>query len=875
MDGIWSRACAVLTLALVGTLCAAAPALATDGYVKGKKWNDTNANGVKDTGEQTIKDWWIYVDLDRDGVYDANEPKAKTDSSGNYYIGSIKWWVPNHEPRTYDVRELPASQQPDPSLSACSFPSGCKHTLTFKYSDHQFSGKDFGNYKPAKLIVKKVNVGGDQGDAFGFTTSGSGLSNFTLAASDAPKSFDSLKPGTFSVAETADARYTLTKTECSDGSSVSSIKLSSGETVTCTFTNTQKTGKIKVVKNLIPSNDTGTFDLEVNGKTVVSGGNGANATVTVPTGTNHSVAETGTTLGKYISSLSCTDGTTGTTSGSGITVTAGQTTVCTFTNERKVGKIKVVKRLAPASDSGRFDLKIGDDVVADGVGDGGEGQKFVAPGTYTVSEAGDGTDLAKYASSVECDNGLKADGPSVDVKIDSGESITCTITNTRKTGTIKVVKALLPATDAGRFDLKVGDDVVADGVGDGGNGSKQVDPGTYTVSEAGDGATDLADYLSSVACDNGVTANGTSVAVTVDSNETVTCTITNTRKADLTVTKTEGGSTTLSRDWVFTLTGGPANVDITRSTGDGNPLDFGTLAPGEYTLCETGLPDGWFSSLGVATGGKVCTQITLTAGENGEVAVDNTTPAIGLVKQVRRTGDQAWLKEATLKVGEIAEYQLTVTNEGVGPLVNVAVTDDRCDSAPAYVSGDADNDAELDESETWAYLCDHVITAGDGAQFVNTAKVDATDKRGNPVDDTDTATVKVTTPENPPSDPPTTPPTSQPNGGGAVLPEEVVSGAARMRGPSGCVSKRFNATVRGRQIARVTFFVDGRKVKRVNAKSGQRVFKLGISPTKFGKGIHRVTAKVVFKQASGTKARTLRLSFQRCARQVVAPRFTG
>ena len=36
-----------------------------------------------------------------------------------------------------------------------------------------------------------------------------------------------------------------------------------------------------------------------------------------------------------------------------------------------------------------------------------------------------------------------------------------------------------------------------------------------------------------------------------------------------------------------------------------------------------------------------------------------------------------------------------------------------------------------------------------------------------------------------------------------------------------------------------------------------------------------MTAKVVFKAASGTKARTLRLSFQRCARQVVAPRFTG
>ena len=166
MDGIWSRACAVLALALAGTLCAAAPALATDGYVKGKKWHDVNANGVKDSGEPVVKDWWIYVDVDRDGVYDSGEPQAKTDASGNYSITAIKWWVPNHEPRTYDVREKTVSGQPQP-LDGCSYPAGCKHTLTFKYSSHQFSGKDFGNYKTGKVIVKKVNVGGDQADAFG------------------------------------------------------------------------------------------------------------------------------------------------------------------------------------------------------------------------------------------------------------------------------------------------------------------------------------------------------------------------------------------------------------------------------------------------------------------------------------------------------------------------------------------------------------------------------------------------------------------------------------------------------------------------------------------------------------------------------------
>ncbi len=774
MDGFWSRACAVLTLACAGALCAAAPALATDGYVSGKKWNDVNANGAKDSGEPIVKNWWVYVDIDRDGVYDAGEPSAKTGNDGSYTIGPIKWWVPNHAPRTYDVREK-TTGQPE-AFDGCSYPAGCKHTLTFENSRHIYTGKDFGNYKAGKLIVKKVNVGGDQADAFGFTTSGAGVSDFSLAASDAPKQFGSLKPGTYGVAETADPRYALTSATCDDGSNPSSVKVGSGETVTCTFVNTRKTGKIKVVKQLIPASDPGTFDLKVDGTTAVSGGNGANATVTVPTGTGHSVAETGATLAKYSSSLSCTDGTKGGTSAGGITVTAGATTVCTFTNTRKQGTIKVVKHLIPASDSGRFDLQVGGDVVAAGVGDAGQGSKPVGPGTYAVSEAGD---LAEYRSSIACDNGAKADGTSVDVTVDSGETVICTITNTRK--------------------------------------------------------------------------------------------------ADLTVTKTEGGSSTLSRTWTFTLSGGPDQVALTRTTA-GNPMDFGSLLPGTYTLCEIDLPDGWHSSLGAAAGGKVCTQLELAAGEAGEFTVDNTTPAIKLVKQVRRAGDAAWAKLATLQAGQTAEYLLTVTNEGVGPLVAVDVADDRCDTVPAYVGGDTDLDLELDESEAWTYRCDHVVTAGDGAEYVNTAEVTGTDKRDNPVRDTDTATVRVTTPEPPVTpEPPATPqpPSSQPAGEQQVLPEEIVSGAARLRGPSGCVSKRFKASVRGRSIQRVTFFLDGRKVKRMDAKSGQRVFKLAINPTRYGKGIHRVNARVVFKAASGTKARTLRLSFQRCARQVVAPRFTG
>jgi hypothetical protein len=100
-------------------------------------------------------------------------------------------------------------------------------------------------------------------------------------------------------------------------------------------------------------------------------------------------------------------------------------------------------------------------------------------------------------------------------------------------------------------------------------------------------------------------------------------------------------------------------------------------------------------------------------------------------------------------------------------------------------------------------------------------------------------------------------------------------GRARLSGPSGCVYRTFRASVRGRQIRRVTFFVDGRRVAVIRARDGQRRFSARVTPGRLSLGVHRVTARVVFRTASRTRPRTLVLSFQRCARQAPAPRFTG
>ncbi len=297
---------------------------------------------------------------------------------------------------------------------------------------------------------------------------------------------------------------------------------------------------------------------------------------------------------------------------------------------------------------------------------------------------------------------------------------------------------------------------------------------------------------------------------------------------------------------------------------------FSSLQPGTYGVAE--LPYAGYALAGAeCSDGSDPAAIELSSGETVTCTFTNARPAIDLLKQVRRAGDQEWRKDATLQAGQTAEYLLTVTNAGAGALVGVEVADDRCDASPAYAGGDADGDAELDETEAWTYRCDHVVTAADGAQFVNTAEATATDKHDTPVRDTDTATVNVTPPGTPPADPPA----SRPQDRQEVLPEEIVSGTARMRGPGGCARTAFKTTVTGRRIQQVTFHLDGRQLTRIDAKRGQRSFALRINPRKLGFGVHRVRARVVFAAESRTATRTLRLSFQRCTRQAGTPQFTG
>ena len=147
----------------------------------------------------------------------------------------------------------------------------------------------------------------------------------------------------------------------------------------------------------------------------------------------------------------------------------------------------------------------------------------------------------------------------------------------------------------------------------------------------------------------------------------------------------------------------------------------------------------------------------------------------------------------------------------------------------------------------------------------------------------------VVPPVNPPVNPPAPPvvPTpapapvpvkaTPPAPAGAVKGVEVRRGSARIAAVRACpITSPVTLRVRGREIRRVTFFVDGRRVASVARASSAGLYTARVDPRRLRVGVHRVRARVQFRSGAGP-ARTLNMSFRTCARptQAVQPHFTG
>jgi hypothetical protein len=169
-----------------------------------------------------------------------------------------------------------------------------------------------------------------------------------------------------------------------------------------------------------------------------------------------------------------------------------------------------------------------------------EGTDF---GQYTITEdVPTGWEL----TDLECD---PATGTSTDlgtatatVNLTEGQHYVCTFTNSPQPQ-VRVRKEFDPDTDDGLVEFVVGgnaDDNETDGYGHGG----ETDWYYFNIgddvsfSEAGFDGTDLDDYESSWACDNGASGTGTSGSTgELDAGDAVTCTFTNARKPEVRVRK--------------------------------------------------------------------------------------------------------------------------------------------------------------------------------------------------------------------------------------------------------------------------------------------------------------------------------------------------
>jgi hypothetical protein len=414
---------------------------------------------------------------------------------------------------------------------------------------------------------------------------------------------------------------------CDNGDSPTSVNVGDGETVTCTFTNTQAAA-VTLHKTIVSSNpDSGTFDLKADATVVkAAAADGDSGSATIDPGT-HTITETAASgsLSDYVSAISCTKNGLPYTSGAGTslqaTVAVGDSLDCTLTNSRKP-TITLVKSLVPNADPGRFNLKVGGAIIAGSVGNGGGGTFETVPGTYILSEAAAIGTLSNYASIYSCTRNGNPDtagaGTSLPVTLQYGDNYFCVFGNTRKPS-VTIHKTVVPANDNGRFDLNLDSTVVAKSVPNGGVGTILTSPGNHTVNETGDVAN-LAEYTSVWTCTlNGVKSSGNSTSIppfTFNPGDKLDCTFTNTRKtAKVTVIKKLVPATDTGR---FNL---KVDSAIVASAVGNNGTGSANVYPGSHTVSEA--PTA--TTTGVYTTAISCTKNGNPLGTSATTSITFTT----------------------------------------------------------------------------------------------------------------------------------------------------------------------------------------------------------------------------------------------------------
>ena len=276
----------------------------------------------------------------------------------------------------------------------------------------------------------------------------------------------------------------------------------------------------------------------------------------------------------------------------------------------------------------------------------------VAPGVYTAQELNipAGWSLTNLVCVDPSNNTTVSLGTATaTINLASSETVTCTFTDTQA-GRIEIEKQTLPDGSTQTFDF-TGD--VAGTLGDGDSAGENVVPGSYSSTETVPTGWDLTDITCDDSDSTGDTATGVA-SFEVGPGETVRCVFTNTQRGRIEIEKTESGGTS-ANTFQFELRSGVDIGDPADPTDDvaGSLLGTATipangiavqidglLVPGTYTVCEIVMP-GWSTNLPnqytlviAGDNSRVCTDVTVGAGETVTLQVDNTPPPGGETRTI-------------------------------------------------------------------------------------------------------------------------------------------------------------------------------------------------------------------------------------------------
>ena len=233
------------------------PGVVVQGSIEGVKWNDLDADGIKEAGEPLLSAWGIqlYVDSATSGIvgqWDAGDPLVQTLATGA--DGSYKFAPVVRG--TYFVKEVAQAgwNQTSPDPLDITYPNafGIWGPLVVNEITSNYTQIDFGNYQTAALgdfvwVDSNANGIQDSGEPglSGVTVnlldgSGNLTGKSTTTNASGYYSFTGLMPGSYGVQFTAPAGYVFTgKDQGGDDAKDSDADVATGKTGIVTLTSGQ------------------------------------------------------------------------------------------------------------------------------------------------------------------------------------------------------------------------------------------------------------------------------------------------------------------------------------------------------------------------------------------------------------------------------------------------------------------------------------------------------------------------------------------------------------------------------------------------------------------------------------------------------------